>query len=73
MVNEDNDNYTQSHETLIAFWSVLIFVLVGILAAPLFRERKMNKLEKKMLYNFKKAPKTFVEEDSFILMKDDHD
>jgi nitric oxide reductase large subunit len=62
----DNTDNTPSQEILVAFWGVLIVVLAVLLALVLYLHHKNQKQLHKKLYNFKKAPKNYIDEDSFI-------
>lgn len=61
----DEDN-TGSQEILVAFWTVLMGVLVVMWAGVMYIHHKTQQSLHRKLYNFKKAPKNYVEEDSFI-------
>jgi hypothetical protein len=43
-----------------------MIVIVVFFGAVMYQHRKMDQLLKKKLYNFKKAPKNYVDDDSFI-------
>ena len=57
----DPSNNKQSQTVLIAFWGVLMTVLAVLLGGVLYKHHKNEKLLQKKLYNFKKAPKNYVE------------
>lgn len=62
-MSEDN---ISSQEILVSFWGVLMGVLAVMLGMVLYvHHRKRGQLKKK-LYNFKRAPKNYVDDDSFI-------
>lgn len=65
----ETDN-TGSQEILVAFWAVLMGVLIVMFAGVMYTHYKSNKLLHGKLYNFKKAPKKYVDDDSFINLKD---
>jgi hypothetical protein len=50
----------------VSFWGVLMIVIVVFFGAVMYQHRKNDLLLKKKLYNFKKAPKNYVDDDSFI-------
>jgi hypothetical protein len=62
-------DYSQSQTILVSFWGVLMAVLGVLLAIVLYLHHKNELTLRKKLYNFKKAPKTYVEDDSFINLR----
>lgn len=66
MSSDDQYDSTQSQEILVAFWGVLMVVLIVFFITVMYKHHKNDQLLKKKLYNFKKAPKNYVDEDSFI-------
>ena len=70
MTGDASDDATQSQEILVSFWGVLMIVLLVFFAAVMYKHRKNDQLLRKKLYNFKKAPKNYVDEDSFINVHD---
>ena len=68
--NAGETDYRQSQTILVAFWSVLMVVLGVLLAIVLYLHHKNQLNLRKKLYNFKKAPKNYVEDDSFINLHD---
>jgi hypothetical protein len=61
-----DDDHSTSHEIMLAFWGVLMVILAVIFIGVMYIHHKNNRLLQKKLYNFKKAPKTYVDDDSFI-------
>jgi hypothetical protein len=55
----DSDN-TQSQQILVSFWGVLMAVLFILTLGVLYIHYKNNKMLRKKLYNFKKAPKNYI-------------
>lgn len=55
----DDDN-RGSQEILIAFWAVLMGLLLFMWAWVMHIHHKANKSLKRKLYNFKKAPRNYV-------------
>lgn len=70
MAGDASDDTTQSQEILVSFWGVLMIVLIVFFAGVMYKHRKNDLLLRKKLYNFKKAPKNYVDEDSFINVHD---
>lgn len=66
MSGEGSEDYTQSQEILVSFWGVLMVVVLVCFGAVLYQHRKNDSQLRKKLYNFKKAPKNYVDDDSFI-------
>lgn len=66
----DDDDSISSQEILVAFWGVLMAVLAVMLGGVLYIHRNAKINLKKKLYNFKKAPKTYVDDDSFINLRE---
>ena len=63
MSEEDN---ISSQEILVSFWGVLMGVLAVMLGMVLYVHHRRREQLKKKLYNFKRAPKNYVDDDSFI-------
>ena len=61
----DEDNIS-SQEILVSFWGVLMGVLAVMLGMVLYVHHRRKVQLKKKLYNFKRAPKNYVDDDSFI-------
>lgn len=70
MIMGDGEDFTQSQEILVAFWGVLMMVVLVFFGAVMYKHRKNDLLLRKKLYNFKKAPKNYVDDDSFINVHD---
>lgn len=70
MVNEDNPNI-EAHDTLVTFWWCILIVTFGLLLYVIYRGWKAGKREHKKLYNFKKAPKAYINDDSFIMDREE--
>jgi len=66
VMDKANDDKKQSQEILVEFWGLLMIILVVLFTAVMYQHYKNDKLLKKKLYNFKKAPKNYVDDDSFI-------
>jgi hypothetical protein len=66
----DSEDYTQSQEILVAFWGVLMVVIMVFFGCVMYKHRKSDLQLHKKLYNFKKAPKNYVDDDSFINVND---
>jgi hypothetical protein len=70
MLGEGGQDRKSSQEILVAFWGVLMGVLVVMLGFVLYVHHKSKQQLKKKLYNFKKAPKNYVDDDSFINLRE---
>jgi len=66
VMDKANDDKKQSQEILVEFWGLLMIILVVLFVAVMYQHYKNDKLLQKKLYNFKKAPKNYVDDDSFI-------
>ena len=66
VMDKASDDKKQSQEILVEFWGLLMIILVVLFIAVMYQHYKNDKLLKKKLYNFKKAPKNYVDDDSFI-------
>jgi len=64
MDNEDDSG--QSQEILVLFWGLLIIILLCVFGVVMYLQLKAERFVKQRLYNFKKAPKNYIDEDSFI-------
>ena len=68
MEGEDDD--ITSQEILVSFWGVLMGVLAVMLGLVLYMHHKRNKQLHKKLFNFKRAPRNYVDDDSFINLRE---
>lgn len=67
---DPSSDVTGSQEILVAFWAVLMGVLTVIFVGVMYTHYKNNKLLHGKLYNFKLAPKKYIDDDSFINFRD---
>lgn len=71
MVGDDGDaDVRGSQEILIVFWSILMVVLVILFSGVMWIHHKAQQLLHKRLYNFNRAPKNYVDDDTFIELRD---
>lgn len=66
----ESEDPTQSQEILVVFWGVLILLLIIMFSAVMYSHIKTDRLVKQRLYNFKRAPKNFIDEDSFVNLRE---
>lgn len=64
--NDTSIDTKQSQEILVSFWGVLMIVLLVLFVGVMYVSFKNEKNLRKKLYNFNKAPKNYVDDDSFI-------
>ncbi len=55
---------------MVAFWGVLMGVLVVMFLGVMYIHHKSRSLLHRKLYNFKRAPKNYVDDDSFINLRE---
>ena len=67
---EGDDDNISSQEILVSFWGVLLGVLAVMLGLVLYMHHKRKQQLRKKLYNFKRAPRNYVDDDSFINMRE---
>ena len=69
-MGDSDDDPRQSQEILVFFWGVLVVLLLCLFFGVLYSHYRTNRLVQKRLYNFKRAPRTYVDEDSFVNLRE---